>query len=124
MTNVIFYTRLANHSQDQDQAKSQHAKQEEKCRHNFWFADGCELEKVFRDNSSGMTHPMERIGFRKMIEYLENYDGDVMPTLVVADLNRISRNVRHLQEIIEYLSDIGVTVTVGESDMFVIAESV
>lgn len=65
--------------------------------------EGIQLDKEFVDVVSGSTK--NRVGLDACMDYVRERD-----TLVVDSIDRLARNLRHLQEIIQTLVNKGVTV--------------
>ncbi|MDE2404902.1 MAG: recombinase family protein [Sphingomonadales bacterium] len=70
-------------------------------------AAGFQLEprRVISETVSGSTSSMERVGFRKLIDRLE--EGDV---LVVTKLDRLGRNAMDVRATVEHLAEMQVRV--------------
>jgi len=65
------------------------------------YAFGC--EKVFSDKESGVKS--ERPGWRQLMDYVR--EGDI---LVIAELSRMTRSLKHLLQVVEALEDKGVDI--------------
>ena len=65
------------------------------------YAFGC--EKVFCDKESGVKNG--RPGWRQLMDYIR--DGDI---LVIAELSRMTRSLKHLLQIVEDLDSRGVSI--------------
>lgn len=72
--------------------------------------DGQEFDKVFEDKLSGKD--TNRPGLEKCIEYLR--DGD---TLFVHSIDRMARNLRDLQDLVERITDKGATVKFNKEQL-------
>jgi DNA invertase Pin-like site-specific DNA recombinase len=62
---------------------------------------GC--AKVFSDQASGVKE--QRLGFRQLMDYLRTGD-----SLVVTELSRMTRSLKHLLELVEDLQKLGVDI--------------
>ena len=65
------------------------------------YAFGC--DKVFSDKESGVKS--ERPGWRQLMDYIR--EGDI---LVIAELSRMTRSLKHLLQVVEALEDKGVDI--------------
>ena len=100
---VAFYTRI---STDEDHQKysldAQRDRLEAYCKSQY---EEYEVTKVYRDASTGTN--MNRSGLEEMLYAAEN---KMFEVLIVFRVDRLSRNVRQLAQMVETLSDFGVVL--------------
>ena len=100
---VAFYTRISTDENHQKYSlDAQRDRLEAYCKSQY---DDYKLVKVYRDASTGTN--MKRSGLEEMLYAAEN---KLFEVLIVFRVDRLSRNVRQLAQMVETLSDYGVVL--------------